>query len=99
MDRRLFLSTLLTGSLAAAGAALAQPAPPPYMPVPPLRDERMPPPREGFVWEPGHWRWDGRAYFWERGHWIAYGPRHRLYVQGHWERRGPGWFWVDPHWE
>ena len=98
IDRRVFLSTLLTGTIAAAIPTRAQ-EPPPYRPVPELRYEQVPPHREGFLWEPGHWRWDGHDYHWERGHWIEHRPHYRFYVHGHWERRGPGWFWVEPHWE
>jgi hypothetical protein len=102
-NRRLFLGSLLAGGFAALAPALApalaQEGPPPYRPVPELRREEVPPPRRGFLWEPGHWRWDGREYFWVRGRWIEEGPRFRHFVHGHWERRGPAWFWVEPHWE
>ncbi|MDR3525474.1 MAG: hypothetical protein P4L66_15395 [Acetobacteraceae bacterium] len=95
IDRRVFLAALLTGSVATIASAHAQP----YQPVPELRREPMPPPRPGFLWEPGHWRWDGRAYFWVRGHWIEARPHYHRYIPGHWDRRGPNWFWVEPHWE
>ena len=99
INRRVFLATMLAGASAGVVPALAQDYPPTYRPVPELRYEPVPPPRAGFVWEPGHWRWDGREYFWVRGHWIEHRPHYHFYVHGHWERRGPGWFWVEPHWE
>lgn len=66
---------------------------------PPPRVIKMPPPRPGFVWAPGYYRWDGHRHVWVDGHfmrerrgshWVAerWNERHGRYrfVPGHWER-------------
>lgn len=47
------------------------------------RYERVPAPRAGYVWESGHWRWNGNRYVW---------------VAGHWERERPGYAFHGPRW-
>ena len=54
---------------------------------PPPRVVRAPPPRPGFVWAPGYYRWDGHRHVWVDGHFIR-------------ERRGSHWVperWVEHH--
>ena len=51
-------------------------------PPPPLV-ERIPAPRHGYVWAPGHWEWNGRRHVWVDGRWI---------------RERPGYRWVAPEW-
>jgi hypothetical protein len=91
--RAAFLALLLTGGF--AGAASAQ-----YAPIPPPRFERVPPPPPGprVVWEPGHWRWDGRAYAWDAGRYVGWRREYRHYVPGEWVFRGGTRIWVPPHW-
>jgi hypothetical protein len=50
------------------------PAPPPSPdaivttpPPAPLAETPPPPPFPGYVWDPGHWTWDGSQYVWEPG--------------------------------
>ena len=39
------------------------------------------------VWQPGHWRWNGRHYVWVSGRYVEI-PRHRHHWDsGHWENR------------
>jgi hypothetical protein len=66
---------------------------------PALRRERRPPrPREGFVWQPGHWNWDGGRWVWFDGLW-AVPPRVRAaWIPGHWAHPGRRWVWIDGHW-
>jgi hypothetical protein len=52
-------------------------------PPPPLRYERVPPPRHGYVWAPGYWGWTGRSHVW---------------VRGHWERARSGYIYQRPGW-
>jgi hypothetical protein len=54
-------------------------APPP----PPPRYERVVA-REGYVWAPGYWRWNGRRHVW---------------INGYWMRGRPDYNWVGPRWE
>jgi hypothetical protein len=28
------------------------------------------PQREGFIWSPGHWEWNGRRHAWVEGRWV-----------------------------
>ena len=30
----------------------------------------QPPAREGWIWSPQHWEWNGREHAWVEGHWI-----------------------------
>lgn len=99
IQRRVFLSTVLTG-LVASTAASAQPyGPPPYPPVPPPREEFVPELRRDRLWEPGHWHWNGREYVWIRGHEIRWRERYRRFVPGQWIFRGGRWVWIGGHWE
>src|SRR5438128_12053195 len=67
-------------------------------PPPPPRMERLPPPRSGWVWAPGYWRWDGYRHVWARGHWVR--ARHGYhYVPGHWVERRGHWYFRAGHWE
>ncbi len=54
-------------------------------PPPPLRYEVVPTPRAGYVWAPGHWRWDGRQHVWNQGVWVQQRAGYR-YVPDRWER-------------
>ena len=42
------------------------------------RHEPIPHHRHGYVWESGHWRWNGHRYVWIPGHWerVRHGYRH-----------------------
>jgi len=53
---------------------------------PPPRYEVMPPPRVGFIWAPGYWRWDGHRHVWMGGRWMQARPGYH-FVGEHWERR------------
>lgn len=37
---------------------------------PPLRVERVPAPRHGYVWVPGYWNSHGQKYVWAKGKWV-----------------------------
>jgi hypothetical protein len=28
------------------------------------------PKREGYIWSPSHWEWNGRRHVWNEGHWV-----------------------------
>lgn len=45
--------------------------------------EPLPPPRRGYVWAPGYWRWEGGRHVWAPAQWIA---------EGH------GYYWVPDRW-
>ncbi|TWG33693.1 YXWGXW repeat-containing protein [Acidovorax delafieldii] len=64
---------------------------------PPPRNEAMPRPRRGQVWEEGHWEWRGNRHHWVRGHWVqarnGYQYRQPQWIEreGRWEMQRGGW--------
>jgi hypothetical protein len=67
-------------------------------PPPPNRVEHAPPPRDGYVWAPGHWEWNRHSYVWVSGTWIV---EHRAahWVPDRWEQTGVQWRFEPGHWE
>lgn len=90
MKKILFIAALAGGfSTASAPSAAAvdiyvQQAPPP------LRAERVPPPRRGYMWTPGHWDWRGHRHVWVSGTWMRDRPGYR-YNQPNWVERDGRW--------
>lgn len=101
---RITLSTaaaavLSVGAFALPTAAQAQPvinvqigqAPPP------ARFERVPPPRRGYVWSPGHWEWQRGRHVWVGGTWIKARPGYAYHAprwverDGRWDYRAGRW--------
>jgi hypothetical protein len=83
---------LLKVTPAVAAEILADIAPPP------VRAENMGHPRDGYVWAPGHWDWNGQAYHWVSGSWIVeHGKAH--WIADQWEPAGTQWRYVPGHWE
>lgn len=70
-------------------------------PPPPPREEVPPPPgpSEVFVWQSGHWRWNGRDYYWQPGHWQRRPEHVSQWVPPHWDERGGYYFFVEGHWQ
>jgi hypothetical protein len=98
MLKRDFLGGLVAlafGGIAASAAAQTQVIVRVAPPAP--RSERVPPPRRGQVWVPGHWDWNGRRYVWKAGYWTrarhGYRWREDRWVQrnGGWARERGGW--------
>jgi hypothetical protein len=67
-------------------------------PPPPRVETVPPPPSRYYIWDPGHWRWDGRAYVWVPGHYVQNPHHYARWIPGHWVNRGGGWYWVEGHW-
>ncbi|HEX9275615.1 MAG TPA: hypothetical protein VGA51_04350 [Casimicrobiaceae bacterium] len=65
---------------------------------PAARVEVVPAPREGYVYEPGHYAWNGSAYVWVDSQFIRSreGREWRPYVL---ERRGERWHYRAGHWD
>lgn len=65
---------------------------------PASRVEVIPAPREGYVYEPGHFTWDGTQWLWTEGHYIEQRPGYlwRPYV---FERRGETYFYRPGFWD
>jgi hypothetical protein len=66
---------------------------------PPPRAERMPAPRRGMEWAPGHWAWRHGQYVWVDGHWMR--ERQGMHwVPEQWaQRRNGRWELMAGHWE
>src|SRR5437763_2798074 len=59
--------------------------------------ERVPAPRHGYVWAPGHWEWNGHRHVWANGYWIAERPGY-AYSAPVWVQRGGGWTMEPERW-
>ena len=57
-----------------------------------------PGPPEMWVWQRGHWRWNGREYVWQRGRYVERPHRAAQWVPPHWQERAGGWVYVTGHW-
>lgn len=88
------------GGFALPGAAQAQPvihvqigsAPPPP------RFERVPPPRRGQVWSPGHWEAKRGRHVWVPGVWLRERPGY-AYRAPEWQERQGRWEYRRGVWE
>jgi D-alanyl-D-alanine dipeptidase len=57
-----------------------------------------PPPRAGYVWAPGYWRWDGGRHVWVDGRWMRE-RRHFHWAPEHWDEGRHGHYhFVPGHW-
>ena len=81
-----------------APAAVIVQQPPPAEVV-----ETVPPPPgppEVWVWQRGHWRWDGRSYQWNQGHWVQRPPHVNAWVAPHWQQHpNGGWIFIEGRWQ
>jgi WXXGXW repeat (2 copies) len=88
-------ATMLMGSVAPAFSGvgidieIAPPAP---------RVVVVPPPRPGFVWAPGYYRWDGHRHVWVDGHFIRE-RRGSHWVPEHWDEHHGRYHFEPGHWE
>jgi hypothetical protein len=63
------------------------------------RFERVPPPRAGWAWAPGYYRWEGRRHVWEPGHWEHDRPGHH-WIAAHWVPGEHGHYrFEEGHWD
>jgi hypothetical protein len=92
-----WLAVLLAGGIMLAPAIFAAESDSDVAP-PPLRIERAPPARDGFVWRSGHWAWSGKAYNWVDGGWVVQ-RRHMRWVADQWQQVGEKWHLVPAHWD
>lgn len=61
------------------------------------RVEAAPAPREGYVWAPGYWSWDGSNYVWVEGRYVPALAGY-TYVAPHWEAVNGGWVLIGEQW-
>ncbi len=86
------------GSLALPTAASAQPVITVQVPPPPVRAERTPAPRRGYVWSPGHYQWVNGQYVWRRGYWVKARPGY-AYRAPQWRQQNNRWVYSRPGWD
>jgi len=70
-------------------------------PPPAARVEAVPAPPgppEIWVWQAGHWRWNGRDYVWQPGRYVERPHRAAEWVPAHYQERAGGWVYVPGHW-
>lgn len=79
------------GQVRPAGYDYVQVAPPQ------MRHERMPRPRQGYLWSPGHWEWRGQRHHWVEGVWIAERPGY-AYSPATWIQRDGRWYMEQSRW-
>lgn len=65
---------------------------------PPLRYERVPPPRNGYVWAPGYWNWNGYQHVWAQGHWVTARPGY-VYHRPEWRQDHGRWYLDNERWQ
>lgn len=74
------------------------------LPPPPAHAELVPPPPSSSrtVWQPGHWRYTGRAgnpWEWQGGSYVMVPPGANTWVPGRWAPQpSGGWAWLEGHW-
>lgn len=88
----LSLGAVAIPTAAQAQAIVIQTAPPPP------RFERVPPPRRGYVWSPGHWEWRGGRHAWVGGVWMRERPGY-AYRAPEWRQVDGRWQYASPRWD
>jgi hypothetical protein len=83
---------LLPATAQAAVAISVQVAPP--APV----YERVPPPRRGYVWAPGHYEYRHGRYVWSGGRWLTARPGY-AYHRPDWVQRNGRWYYSQGRWD
>ena len=62
------------------------------------RTEVAPAHRDGYVWGPGYWSWDGKKYHWVPGTYLVE-RQSKHWVAEHWEQADSRWHFVPGRWE
>ncbi len=65
---------------------------------PPPRYEAVPPPRSGYAWAPGYWRWEDQRHTWAQGRWIE-ARSGSYWVADRWEPRDGRHYYAPGHWK
>ena len=101
IQRVLLAAMVAAGTLGAVAVpAIAEARTEVYVtvPPPPVRVERVPAPRRGYVWVPGYWDWRGHRHVWVRGVWQRERPGH-VYRPHRWEERDGRWYYERGRWD
>jgi hypothetical protein len=97
--KKLLIAAMIAGSMgamtvpltASADTIIVRKAPPPP------RHEVVPKARHGYVWAPGYWSYNGRAYVWQKGHYERVRAGY-YYNQPAWVERGGRWEFARGEW-
>lgn len=65
---------------------------------PPLRTEVIPVPREGYVWAPGYWNYDGTTHVWVDGRFLP-DQSGVVYIAPRWEASDGRYAFYGERWE
>jgi hypothetical protein len=96
---KILVGLMVTGSILAIPSKSAAQEVIVKVPPPAVRVETIPPPpNPDYVWDPGHWKWDGHGYVWVPGHYVHKHHHYAKWIPGHWVERHGGWYWVEGHW-
>ena len=100
MQARLLIACLLlaVGAAVAPASALARTYIEVTVPPPPPPPAVAPPARDGYVWSPPYWRWQGNRHVWTEGRWIRARAGYR-WVPEQWVDRGKVYRLIPGHWE
>jgi len=99
MMKKILLAAMITASFggltavtsASAAVVVVRTAPP----AP--REERIPAPRRGYVWAPGHWEWKHNRHTWVGGSWLR-DRKGYVYHAPTWEERDGRWQMQRGNW-
>jgi hypothetical protein len=83
---------IVTSGAASAGANIVSDLAPP-----PVRVEHVPP-RDGYIWAPGHWEWNGHFWAWTSGSYI-FDRRPAQWIPDRWEQTETQWRYLPGHWD
>src|SRR6185437_3042248 len=64
---------------------------------PPMRVERVPVARPGYVWGHGYWGWRGGAHVWIGGGWVPMRPGY-TYIDARWAFVDGAWAFYPAYW-
>jgi|SRR5579862_1865549 len=70
--------------------------------APPADREETPAPQPGpnYIWQPGHWSWDGNDFQWHSGIWAVPPTGYHTWSPGHWQQTGnTNWVYIEGQWQ
>jgi WXXGXW repeat (2 copies)/Thrombospondin type 3 repeat len=97
MFKKILLAAMIAASLESVTVPVLAADVVVHVAPPPLRAERVPPPRRGYVWVPGYWDWRGNRHIWIRGNWVQERPGY-MYNRPAWVERDGRWHMQRGEW-
>jgi hypothetical protein len=96
-ERKILVVALLAAGVICTTPAMARSQVYVTIGPPPPIVEVVPPPRHGYVWAPGYWRWNGHKHVWAKGQWKRQ-YHGREWIPDQWVQRGDRWYLERGHW-